>query len=174
MKVIDLSTHIFPEDRTGIRREIIEIFLNEQPGSGRYHLTSRYQYITKILKDGRKVYLNRPANFNNGFDFTLNVSATNFNHYINDKRASTRPTHGNIYDDLLQKKIENPHLYTQLKNQIDLIYNCKNPSEINYDFKKGHTTELILECIKWLFIEQDVTYWNYSGRTMLYEGICEI
>lgn len=27
--------------------------------------------------------------------------------------------------------------------------------------------------IKWLWIEQDVTYWNFSGRAMLYQSLKE-
>lgn len=31
---------------------------------------------------------------------------------------------------------------------------------------KGEETIRILKAIKWLFIEQDIRYWNYSGRNM--------
>lgn len=174
MNTIDISVYKFAEDRATLRKEIIGFFLDEEPGTGKHHLTSRYKYVTKVLQDGRQVHLSRPANFNNGFDFTLNVSGTNFNHHISEKRASTRPTHGNIYDDLILKRTENSKLYDELREQIDLVYNCKNPTKVNFNFNDGHPTELILECVKWLFVEQDVTYWNYSGRNMLYEGICEI
>ena len=160
----------FSNDRSNLRKEIINIFLNENPGTGKGNLTSRYQYVTKILGDGREVYLSRPANFNNGFDFTLNVSGTNFNKGIA-KRASTRPTHDNIFEDLRDKKKEDSKLYKLLLVQIDLIYNCQNPTQTKFDLKSGHPSELILECIKWLFVEQDVTYWNYSGRSMFYGGV---
>lgn len=171
MNQIDLTNYNFSTDRAELRKEIINIFLNENPGTGRDKLTTRYKYITKQLSNGCHVFLSRPANFNNGFDFTLNVSQTNFNHYIPGKRASTRPTHGNIIDDLRAKKNENPNLYADLMRQVELIYNCQNPTQINFAFTSGHSSELILECIKWLFVEQDVTYWNYSGRAMFYGGI---
>jgi hypothetical protein len=174
MNKIDISDVAFAQDRTELRKQIITIFLDENPGTGKEHLTSRYYYVTKKLNGGKEVYLSRPANFNNGFDFTLNVSKINFNHYIPGKRASTRPTHGNILDDLRQKKNENLVLYASFVAQIDLIYNCQNPTQINFPFTSGHSSELILECIKWLFVEQDVTYWNYSGRAMFYRGIKEI
>lgn len=174
MNEIDLKDHNFSNDRATLRKEIINIFLNENPGTGRYELTTRYKYITKQLGNGCHVFLSRPANFNNGFDFTLNVSNTNFNHYIAGKRASTRPTHGNIIDDLTAKKIENPLLFSELIEQVDLIFECKTPTKLIFAFNTGHSTELLLECIKWLFVEQDVTYWNYSGRAMFYESIKEI
>lgn len=174
MNIVDLTNQNFSQNRSAIRKEIITIFLEEKPGKGKSEKISKYRYVTKILPDGREIYLNRPANFNNGFDFTLNVSHTNFNQHIKDKRASTRPTHGNIYDDLVEKRVEDTILYDELWNQIELIYSCKLPTNDKLNFKSGHSTELILECLKWLFIEQDVTYWNYSGRAMLYESIRSI
>jgi len=32
---------------------------------------------------------------------------------------------------------------------------------------------IIILAIKWLFIEQDVTYWNWSGRVMLMNGLVD-
>jgi hypothetical protein len=54
---------------------------------------------------------------------------------------------------------------------VELIFKCQQTTKINFAFKTGHSSELIFECVKWLFEEQDVTYWNYSGRTMFYNAI---
>ena len=35
----------------------------------------------------------------------------------------------------------------------------------------GRPVEMLLKVIKWFFIEQDIRYWNYSGRNMLKNGI---
>lgn len=179
MTEIDLTNENFNQDRVEFRKEIIQLFLNEDAGTGKGANTSRYKYVVRVLPDGRKIYLSRPANFNNGFDFTLNVENTNFNAGLlnasgNAKRASTRPTHENILVDLRNKKADDVALYNLLIEQVELIYDCKEPTEINFAFNTGHTSELILECIKWLFEEQDITYWNYSGRAMFYKAIKEI
>ena len=179
MNTVDLTKIKFSNDRAKLRKEAIKIFLNENPGTGKGNKTSRYKYIIKNLDDNRSIYLSRPANFNNGFDFTLNVSDTNFNDgVLNDKgslkRKSTRPTHENILKELKNKKNENLKLYKLFIQQIDLIYSCKDPIQTNFKFNSGHPSELIIECIKWLFVEQDVTYWNYSGRLMFYTAIKEI
>ena len=179
MTEIDLTKHKFSNDRAEFRKEIINIFLNEKAGTGKGANTTKYKYVVSVLPDGKRVYLSRPANFNNGFDFTLNVENTNFNLGLinkkgNPKRASTRPTHENILTDLRNKKAENNGLYDSLIAQIELIFKCQNPTKVNFTFKVGHSSELILECIKWLFEEQDVTYWNYSGRSMFYNAIKEI
>lgn len=42
------------------------------------------------------------------------------------------------------------------------------------DFVSGYSSELIIKTLKWLFIKQDIRYWNYSGRDMLWDGIKEI
>jgi hypothetical protein len=170
MNIIEITQINFSEDRSELRKQVINIFLDENPGTGRHELTSKYRYITKAV-DIHEVFLSRPAQFNNGFDFTLNVSNINFNP---GGRSTTRPTHQNIYDDLLQKKVENLELYNELKTEIDRIYNCQTPTKTFFNFNNGLNSEILLECIKWLFIEQDVTYWNYSGRAMFYSGINEI
>lgn len=170
MNRIELTNYPFSENRKELRKQIINIFLDENPGTGKDELTSRYSYIVK-KKDNNEVFLKRPAQFNNGFDFTLNVTNINFNP---SGRSTTRPTHENIIEDLKIKKKTNKRLYKELRIQIDKIYNCQNPDKVIFDFGVGLDSEILLECVKWLFIEQDVTYWNYSGRAMLYNGILEI
>lgn len=170
MNIIDLTIHEFPTDRVEIRKEIINMFLEESPGTGKGELTSKYKYIVK-RKGPYEVFLKRPAQFNNGFDFTLNVSNINFNPT---GKSTTRPTHKNIFDDLAIKKNANSELFNEFKVQIDKIYNCQIPEKKVFNFSVGLETEILLECIKWLFIEQDVTYWNYSGRMMFYSGIQNI
>lgn len=178
MNIVNITNTTFSSNRTEIRKEIINLFLDEKPGTGKKHLTSRYKYITKNVGK-HEIYLSRPAQFNNGFDFTLNVSGINFNNgYYNDKgklkRATNRPSHGHILDDLKIKKKENPSLYKDLFIEIINIYNCQEPTNTVFNFSSGYKSEIILECIKWLFIEQDVTYWNYSARAMFFNSIKKI
>ena len=40
-------------------------------------------------------------------------------------------------------------------------------------FKTGLPVDHIVKVIKWLFIEQDITYWNTSGRSMLMNHLLE-
>jgi hypothetical protein len=167
---IDLTNYNFSLDRAVFRKELINLFLSEEPGTGKGDLTSRYNYLVKQIGI-HDIYLKRPAQFNNGFDFTLNVSNINFNP---DGRTTTRPTHQNILDDLWVKKEENEELYNLLYIEIDRIYNCLSPNNVSFNFNNGLNSSILLECIKWLFAEQDVTYWNYSGRAMFFDGIQDI
>lgn len=158
--------------RNEIRKELVNIFIEEECGSGKGEKCSKYIYYVEILEDGNRVYLKRPANLNKGFDFEIHVENLKF-----DTRIKTRPKHKNVFDDLQEKKSENPEMFKELLKTIDKIYECKSVTkdEIKkFKFQSGYATEIILMVIKWMFIEQDVTYWNWSGRNMLYSGIKEI
>lgn len=170
MTTLSLIEHDFADNRTELRKQIINIFLEETPGTGKGEKCSKYEY-TMYSNDNHAVYLKRPAQFNNGFDFTIHVTDINFN--PNGKRTN-RPTHGNILDDLGQKQRENPELYLRLIEEITKIYNCQAYSLHGLVFQSGLSLDILCETIKWLFVEQDVTYWNYSGRAMFYNAIQEI
>lgn len=178
MNIIDLTNIDFPQDRKDLRKYIIDLFVSEEPGTGRNELASRNRYVVKKIEN-HIVFLQRPAQFNKGIDFTLNVTNINFNLNIYNengklKRATTRPGHDHIITDLKNKKQENNILYNELFLEIERIYYCKTPLKTSFNFNDGHKTEIVLECLKWLFIEQDITYWHYSGRAMFYGGICGI
>lgn len=169
---IDWTQKTFSHDRALFRKEVVMGFLDERAGTGKGSLATKYKYVVARL-EGKEIYLQRPAQFNNGFDFTLNVSDMNFNPQ---GRRTTRPTHNNIIDDLKLKKHENIELYRKLKTEIDLIFYCQE-SKVNWatiQFESGLSTPILLTCIKWLFLEQDITYWNYSGRAMLFGAIEEV
>lgn len=170
--VIDWTKKTFSNDRVLLRKEVITSFLDEEPGNGRGEQSSKYKYIVAHI-DGHEIYLQRPAQFNNGFDFTLHVSGINFNP---GGRSTSRPKHQDIYDDLRLKKQENFQLYQQLMNEIRLLFDCQPLTIVSQalNFNRGLPSLILLECIKWLFIEQDVTYWNYSGRGMLFNEISKI
>lgn len=169
MTKIDLTQEEFPFIREEFRKKIINIFLDELPGTGKAHLCSKYEYIVYKGKNN-EVYLKRPAQFNNGFDFTIHVTGVNFN----PNRYTTRPTHQNIYNDLVNKKIEDSVMYENLKIEIEKIFNVFPFDLSKINFASGLPTDILCETIKWLFIEQDVTYWNFSGRAMFYKSISEI
>ncbi|MFV0225910.1 hypothetical protein OBJ96_12535 [Empedobacter falsenii] len=86
MNTIDLTTFIFPNNRVEFRKKLINLFLDEKPGTGKGNLSSRNHYRIKIINN-HEVYLRRPAQLNNGLDFTLNVSNINFNEGLVDKNG---------------------------------------------------------------------------------------
>jgi len=109
-------------------------------------------------------------------DFTVHIE----NAVFRQRGMIDMPSHKDIIKDLKDKQLNNLNDYNRVKSVIDKIYNCQpvlNSEFTNYNFNVGLSIESTLKSIKWLFIEQDITYWNWSGRKMLYDvllsnGLC--
>lgn len=95
--------------RRKLRENLIQEFLKEKAGKGTGDRSSKYFYFVEKLNDDRKIFLQRPANLNKGFDFDINVTETVFE----GSRKKTRPTHNHITNDLRLKKSKNR---TEYKN----------------------------------------------------------
>lgn len=159
---------------TGIRQEVVGHFLNEDPGTGKDEQTSRYDYTVEVLPGGHEVHLSRPAYLNKGFDFGVYVPTIDFKQYGGNRHM---PSHNDIKEDIKVKCNERPDLQTALWEAITTIYGCQEVPEeklSQLQYTAGHPIDVILSCIKWLFIEQDVTYWNWSGRNKLYSTLKEL
>ena len=154
------------------RKTLIERFLNELPGTGNGSEASRYQYNVESYGE-YGIFLKRPTQLNKGFDFTVNIEGVSFKK----NRKYNNPSHQDIFDALSFCKINYPDEYNKVKNAIIAIYECEDAdiSNINAyfcDYEGSlHPIQIILLAIKWLFMEQDCAYWNYSGRRMFYDGL---
>lgn len=162
-------------DRKNIKNNIIYEFLDEAPGDE--NNSSKYKYeVEDILSDNDSIYLQRPGSRNKGVDFVIFTSKTNFSNDGEKKRRN--PKHDDILNDLKNKKNESETEFLKMKSMIDDIYDCSSDVSIDdcrkLKFNIGFSVELILKVLKWMFIEQDVTYWNFSGRKMLKKKIDEI
>ena len=161
-------------NRNDVRMRVVHELSREEPGTGSGGEATKFTYYVETLSDGKRVYLRRPANLHWGFDFIVCVEDINFNPA---GRRRNYPTHPNIIDDLKQKAIESPNKYRRLHEMMLQVYNCE---EIEFalansiGFESGYPCDMILAILKWLFIEQDIRYWNYSGRNMLWSSIAEI
>ncbi len=160
------------KERNELRKIVVNKLIEEKPGAGKGDLTSKYIYFVEKLKDGKRIFLTRPVVLNKGFDFIIHVEDQIF---INKK---DNPRHEDILNDLKKKQSEDANKYEEFLQQIIDVCNCKDVDSILKDkeiiFKSGYSTEMILKVLKWLFIEQDIRYWNWSGRNMLLNGIKEI
>lgn len=98
----------------------------------------------------------------------------NYNFSDEGKPRRNYPKHTDIIEDLFIKKEMQPVLYNSLFNVIEQVYHCHEAdldSLRDIVFDTGFSAEMIVKTLKWLFIEQDIRYWNYSGRDMLWSGI---
>ena len=162
------------DDRNHLRMSVVEQLSKELCGKGKGDKATHYVYYVETLSNGNRIFLKRPAWLHNGFDFVVCIENMNFNPT---GRFRNNPSHEDIFKDLTNKKKENATIYKQLFEVINDAYSCKSidllhVSKIN--FTSGFSCDLIVGSLKWLFIEQDIRYWNYSGRDMLWNGINEI
>ena len=159
--------------RNEVRMRVVDMFARENPGTGNEENASRYTYYVEELMSGDRVYLRRPANLHNGFDFLVCVENAN---YAEEGRRRNYPKHEDLNIDLEVKKKENPAMYERLYNLLKRVFECHDVSDLEMsgiEFKSGLSVDHIVKTIKWLFIEQDVRYWNYSGRYMTWEIVPE-
>lgn len=158
-------------NRTQMRDDLINKFIKEQPGTGKGNLASRYTYTVDSFNT-YQILLKRPTQLNKGFDFTVNISGV----YFKKQKLYSNPSHSDIINALTYCRNNYPTIYQNvIKQHIQNIYNCINvvfssPSGATFlEYNNNiHPIEIILLALKWLFIEQDCAYWNYSGRAMLY------
>ena len=176
MPLYEITYNLISHNRKDIRKELTELFINEEPGTGKEELSSKYHYIVETY-DSSSIVIKRPAGLNKGYDFTVNVD--NF-YFKGMGRRHRNPSHKDVCSVLEYAKINYADDYEKVSFQINNIYNCNEYdfSEINHlKFIDSDGVErpiaIILLVIKWLFIEQDITYWNWSGRNMLMNGLIE-
>ena len=154
-------------DRISMRKNLIQTFLCESPGIGTGDDASRYQYNVEQFGD-YGVFLKRPTQLNKGFDFTVNIKGL----FFKKNRRYSNPSHQDIIDALTDCKINFTQTYPIIAQKLQEIYECNpvslTPSGATFCDYAGneHPIEIILLAVKWLFMEQDCAYWNYSGRAM--------
>jgi len=162
------------KERNNLRMCVVEQLSKELCGKGKDDKATRYIYFVETLSSGDRIYLKRPAWLHNGFDFLVCVENINFNP---NGRYRNYPSHDDIFKDLINKKNENDNLYKKLYALMNDTFECKEvdlKKAAELKFKNGYPSDLIIGSIKWLFIEQDIRYWNYSGREMFWNGIKSI
>ena len=157
-------------DRRTLRRAIAEKLSDE-------NAYTNYRYNVEHCQSGKRVYLLRPAWLNKGFDFQVNVEG--LVKVVKPGKGTTRemPSHADLTHDLRSKLTERPNDGATLLEAVGAVYDCGDPADIVgrvpslTAFKTGWPVDQLLYIIKWLMIEQDVTYWLYTGRDKLMSSI---
>jgi hypothetical protein len=179
---IQNNSNDFEQNRKNIRDSIVDLFKSERAGQGKKADSTRVMYCMEKTLNDEIIYLQRPAYLNKGFDFTVNVKSYNFKAPTkkNPHRLTHTPRHDSIFYPLNLLKTANVTDFNLMQVAIDKIYYCEDPSNLlqqnqflslNNQYIDGTEYETLLKVIKWLFIEQDITYWSFSGRKMFYDGL---
>lgn len=152
--------------REDARQKVVLEFLNENFGTGKEDLASRYEYTVETYND-YSILLKRPGNRKKGFDFSVNTIGI----FYKKKRRYTAPTFDDIKNALSYSKEHFSNEYESVKQIIEQIFNVKaydlstikDIKFIDYE-RKEHPIVVMLLAIKWIFIAEDISYWNWSGR----------
>lgn len=87
------------------------------------------------------------------------------------------PRHKDTINAIRQFKRKFPQKLRLLLHGIRLVWECQPVKPLRGKFsprdKQRLLAERILGIVRWLFIEQDITYWATSGRVMLRRGLEE-
>lgn len=156
--------------RNDVRMRVVNKFAEEMPGKGQGDLRSVYVYYVETLQDGNRVYLKRPGSaFQGYYGFDFVICVENKNYAKPGQRRRNNPSHDDITKDLLIKKEENIEMYTNLYKMLRKVFECHDISDEDINkirFKNGLPIDQVVKVVKWFFIEQDIRYWNHSGRDM--------
>lgn len=158
--------------REGLRRAVVAAWLEEAPGD----LSERhvYRYDVECLADGSTIFLTRPARINKGMDFVIRCEGWNLY-----KNGNPKPPGHEEFILAIKKAASNQgkldvDQLDALHTAIKRVWMCEEPDDVIDSTPRLATSvdvERILNLGKWLFIEQDLTYWTESGRHMLMDAI---
>jgi len=169
---VEKSLQISDATSAEIKQSFARLWLKEE----QYR---KYVYEVERCENGARVFLHRPT-YKHGLDFAVSVEGFKSQLRRGKKRTkskSSRPSHGDIIKDLKDKLKSRPRLTKDLFKAVSAIYRCSEPGAVLNKhtklktFKSGLPIDQTLRIIKWLFIEQDVTYWLGTGRNMLMSAI---
>lgn len=113
--------------RNEVRMRVVNKMSEEAPGTGKRDEAARYIYYVETLESGDRVYLQRPANLHNGFDFLVCVE--NANYAEQGQRTRNYPKHEDIGADLEKKKAQNPAEYKRLYSLLRKVFDCHDVSD---------------------------------------------
>ncbi len=158
--------------RHEIVRKVVNTFIDfesQQRGKG-----IKFRYPVENLSIGKQLFIFRPGGLNKwNFDFKVEV--------LKEFRLG-KGSHDEIKFDFQNKKQENPQKFSVLLHALTAIYECsendvdqllENYSDLQTSFETGARGDILLKVIKWMFIMEDIVYWNYKGRAMLYNALKE-
>lgn len=154
--------------KTILRNFLLNQWIIETPNT-------KYRYFVETLISGNRIYLERPGRLNKGCDFVIYIE----NHILFNNGNDKPPPHNFILNDLANKKCTlSASEWQILITSITTIFNCEpynTASQIVQNLRTtGESYEVILKTLRWLFIEQDITYWSGQGRNMLYNRILNL
>jgi hypothetical protein len=136
-------------------------------------LPSSLQLLSEDIDN--RLFIFRPGGLRKwNFDFKVNITP---------ELGLGKGTHAEIASDLSNKKQENPQEFVKLIDAIKEIYSGSENdvdkvlakyTNLQASFQTGAQVDILLKVLKWMFIMEDIVYWNYDGRAKLYNFLKEV
>lgn len=129
-------------------------------------------YEVEDISDGRKIVIVKPGGKQN----FGKMRKEDFFVFIYNPQEQTlwQISHGQIYDDLLEKSQNDKNQTIELLQAFERVYNGEEPDavlvEIKIDISTGENPEALLKAYKWIWGQEDVNYPTGKGRAMCWEG----
>lgn len=129
-----------------------------------------FWYPVEKLPNGEMLCIARPGHKKN-FDFKVEVVLDH---------GFGEGSHKEIAADLRRKRKENKQKFERLLAAVTEIYNCvendvdvllKKYRGLKNSFKTGGPVETFLKIVKWMFIMEDIVYWDNEGRAYLFNAL---
>ncbi|MCK4387135.1 MAG: hypothetical protein KAW00_00050 [Dehalococcoidia bacterium] len=151
--------------RNEIVKKVVNTFIKaEYPKKGK---GVTFRYPVENLPDNKYLYIVRPGHKKN-FDFKVEVTQ---------EMVLEEGKHNQIALDLRGKRQDDQKKFKDFLQAIEEIYHCSENdiyhllarySSLKKAFQTGAEVEILLKIIKWLFIMEDIVYWDVEGRAFLY------
>lgn len=170
-KVFDFISLSDKMTRHEIVQKVVNLFISNEylyRGKG-----IQFWYPVENLSNGEQLFIKRPGGLQKwNFDFKVNVEP---------EFGLGKGTHAEIFADFQAKKSELPRKYAELMKALTEIYDCHNDVDkvledspsITSTFNTGAKVDILLKVVKWMFIMEDIVYWNYKGRAKLFNYLME-
>jgi len=151
--------------RNEIVRKVVNTFIKAEYQKKGRGVTFRYP--VEKLPGNRHLFIARPGHKKN-FDFKVEVT---------EEMGLKEGKHEQVVLDLRVKKQCNPQEFEDFLRAVKEVYHCSENdidrllprySNLKGAFDTGAEVELILKILKWLFIMEDIVYWDVEGRAFLY------
>jgi len=162
---IEIKGHM---PRNEIVRKVVNTFIKteyQEKGKG-----VTFRYPVEKLPDNRRLFITRPGHKKN-FDFKVEVT---------EEMGLKEGRHEQVVLDLRMKKQRNPQEFEDFLRAIEEVYHCSENdidrllprySNLKEASGTGAEVEVILKILKWLFIMEDIVYWDVEGRAFLYNFV---
>jgi hypothetical protein len=168
-----IEWQLLEDTREKLRVAVLMKWAEEVCGSAKDF--QRYRYNVEQLPNGGLVYLHRPTFLNKGCDFLVHCDPAIPR---DDGKRFKNPRHVDLSRELKLISEQITDGYDRVLAAVEAVWRCNDVTIVCASLCDGidnsewaFRAERALKVAKWLFVEQDITDWNTSGRGMLMDEI---